>query len=943
MNRSALLRCATILWAALFCTMCAHAERPRMGVFHRDLDGDGLAERQVIVNDARPDGSIVVYVRTYAHDGRLLSDERSVLPPNADLNADGMVDSKDLALLVGAWGQTAGQADINLDGVVDGDDLGILMGQFGVVATPRGDCHAMGCLEDQFGNCHCGGGGEPGPQPPDDDGSQDPAGLPTTTPPKDPGTDPGGTTNPNDDDEPECTAHINGPSFVGVGSGAVFSAGVPEPQFVQSVEWASPSPSNLVQVLSHEGGLSLRAIAPGTVTISATVTTTDGATCMADFEFDIIEIDLDIDSDNDGQIEADEDEIEATSGAKVIIVNRNDDDGDDIPDYADGFGAFGPDTIGGTPGDSFVPIELDIRGGGGFSDAVIRFSYDTEHPLLTFRTEVPVPGFDTSYFRYTRDTGLLRIWKEDADRSRTVLDYIHIDDELDAAVAAGGTRFYVEAVNGSPVPVFISVSLIVDEQVIATDAVRLLPFDSVTGLHKVHLEDAEPMEPEIAGFTIHRGMTPGTPGRDLILGTDAAELLWGGGGDDIIVAGDGDDVIDAGLGADVVFAWAGNNDITLEPSLIAIEGSGSDAQVGDALLTEEDSPFTTEQVLSVYKLLYGEDDPWLEIFLFEANGVVEAVEGDGVWFTKADWDRRWNSDQQDYEYAIQLEFDLGSPVAAATRMRQELLHLAAHWMGPTHIFQGEMIGLAFERAVAQEPFDEELSNYLTLRAQAFDNAAAAAAIIATAYGSGFAVASEGADFVLTVSEVTDGNVTAAIGFIPFVPATVTRAGRVIIKFEGNAAFEKITDITRRNHIAKGLDSGIGFILRRNMPWEEFRAVDGSVTIRLGTAQEVVDKYGSTTHAATVLRISEEMARTGEYEYITMNRAWKTAVADNPPLTGLTTRPDIIGVRRDGTVDAIEVISGGQTGPQLLGRLDQEMNSLPTHIQGDVFARPLDAP
>lgn len=58
MNRSALVRCATILWAALFCTVCAHAERPRMGVFHRDLDGDGLAERQVIVNDARPDGSI---------------------------------------------------------------------------------------------------------------------------------------------------------------------------------------------------------------------------------------------------------------------------------------------------------------------------------------------------------------------------------------------------------------------------------------------------------------------------------------------------------------------------------------------------------------------------------------------------------------------------------------------------------------------------------------------------------------------------------------------------------------------------------------------------------------------------------------------------------------------------------------------------------------------
>lgn len=48
-----------------------------------------------------------------------------------DLNDDGVVDGKDLALVLGQWGPCAGcVADITGDGVVDGSDLAIVLGQW---------------------------------------------------------------------------------------------------------------------------------------------------------------------------------------------------------------------------------------------------------------------------------------------------------------------------------------------------------------------------------------------------------------------------------------------------------------------------------------------------------------------------------------------------------------------------------------------------------------------------------------------------------------------------------------------------------------------------------------------------------------------------------------------------------------------------------------------
>ena len=50
----------------------------------------------------------------------------------ADLNGDGLVNSSDLGLLLGAWGSNSGAADINHDGVVNSTDLSLLLGGWGL-------------------------------------------------------------------------------------------------------------------------------------------------------------------------------------------------------------------------------------------------------------------------------------------------------------------------------------------------------------------------------------------------------------------------------------------------------------------------------------------------------------------------------------------------------------------------------------------------------------------------------------------------------------------------------------------------------------------------------------------------------------------------------------------------------------------------------------------
>lgn len=57
-------------------------------------------------------------------------------PLTGDLNADGIVDTADLGLLIGAFGTNDPTADMNDDEIVDTADLGLLIGNFGASDLP---------------------------------------------------------------------------------------------------------------------------------------------------------------------------------------------------------------------------------------------------------------------------------------------------------------------------------------------------------------------------------------------------------------------------------------------------------------------------------------------------------------------------------------------------------------------------------------------------------------------------------------------------------------------------------------------------------------------------------------------------------------------------------------------------------------------------------------
>ncbi len=71
------------------------------------------------------------------------------------------------------------------------------------------------------------------------------------------------------------------------------------------------------------------------------------------------------------------------------------------------------------------------------------------------------------------------------------------------------------------------------------------------------------------------------------------------------------------------------------------------------------------------------------------------------------------------------------------------------------------------------------------------------------------------------------------------------------------------------------------------------------------------------HAAAVWEEAMAMARSGDYDYITVNRSWRTATNR---MIGSRARPDIIGVR-GGIADPVEVPSFRDTDALLRARMN----------------------
>ena len=89
----------------------------------------------------------------------------------------------------------------------------------------------------------------------------------------------------------------------------------------------------------------------------------------------------------------------------------------------------------------------------------------------------------------------------------------------------------------------------------------------------------------------------------------------------------------------------------------------------------------------------------------------------------------------------------------------------------------------------------------------------------------------------------------------------------------------------------------------------------------GNAQQTRKAGELTTHGSTSERIASEMAQSGEFSSVHLNQSVGT-ITDGSVSSGV--RPDVAGVRADGTVDAVEVLSPRQTPSQMESKLSDAL-------------------
>lgn len=178
-----------------------------------------------------------------------------------------------------------------------------------------------------------------------------------------------------------------------------------------------------------------------------------------------------------------------------------------------------------------------------------------------------------------------------------------------------------------------------------------------------------------------------------------------------------------------------------------------------------EGPVTNDVLLTYYQLLYGDTGLELLGMFLDAGGAIELDDVGG------DLDVHYwlaNAGIMD----IEIEEDV-HPVTAASYLwagLQKTLHLPP--------MQGQM-----------DP-EQDYDWWVQAMQQRAAAAAEVTAAAAQLYIAGITIISEGADWALTIHELTQGHWEAAIGFIPFVPAAIGTSGRVLLR---NAAGEVVAE------------------------------------------------------------------------------------------------------------------------------------------------------
>ena len=178
-------------------------------------------------------------------------------------------------------------------------------------------------------------------------------------------------------------------------------------------------------------------------------------------------------------------------------------------------------------------------------------------------------------------------------------------------------------------------------------------------------------------------------------------------------------------------------------------GEGGDGPANDKELSENN-------VLNYFKLLYGDKGEKL-LRAFKKSGGLLKIES--PWFGKSALDTRnhWRPHQ------IRVHKDL-NPIEAAQELMERLIDAS---------------GLT---EVRQHLDHTGFSNTETLIAsykQSVKQAAAAVALASELYLSGISIVNEGADWVITIHDLSEGNYYAAIGLLPLLPASVGKTGVVL--------------------------------------------------------------------------------------------------------------------------------------------------------------------
>ncbi|MCC6126741.1 MAG: hypothetical protein IT426_17400 [Pirellulales bacterium] len=153
-----------------------------------------------------------------------------------------------------------------------------------------------------------------------------------------------------------------------------------------------------------------------------------------------------------------------------------------------------------------------------------------------------------------------------------------------------------------------------------------------------------------------------------------------------------------------------------------------------------------------------------------------------------------------------------------------------------------------------------------------------------------------------------------------------RGEKAAAALKAEATLEKAADAIDKapiNRIPSGLKPLVSDLPELN--WNGTRI--------LGIAQET----NTDGHVRAIAKHVQLMSQSGDYEYITLNRSWKVSTSIDGAAGNL--RPDIISVRWDGTVDAVEVMSKGDTYKKLRDRLEEGRKSLPQANRGDIHVIP----